>query len=154
MFSFFKKNVPGSLPAAGSNPLNYRDLTTKRIALWLLFTFIGSVVALMIINVVWSATKTADIGLGDDGRKDWFELLKNALILLGTALTTVIGYYFGQREGAIKEAEAKKEIEATNLQAKNIIKETTENRDKAVKSDVSKDSDPEDTEAPSRKEEE
>jgi len=85
------------------DPTN-KDGTTQTIALVLLYTFIASVVVLFLTNIF--VEKLVTIVENDDFRKGWFDLLKNALILLGTALTTVIGYYFGQREGTIKAEQA------------------------------------------------
>jgi len=66
-------------------------LGANEIAKWLLASFVVSLVALLVVNVgiLW--------GTGDCD-KAWFELLKSGLSLLGTAMTTVIGYYFGTRD--------------------------------------------------------
>lgn len=130
-----------------------RDLTTKHIALSLLYTFIISIIALFIVNGYWITVdpKLKENVKIEDERKGWFELFKNALILLGTALTTVIGYYFGQREGAIKAAEAQKEVEKTEQQAKQIVDQVTQQRDEAIK-EAATDNDPEQIDEASRSE--
>ncbi len=117
-----------------------KDQTTKTIALVLLWTFIGSVAMLFITNMFVENLLKNDVE--DDFRKGWFDLLKNALILLGTALTTVIGYYFGQREGAIKAKQAEKDIEETGIKADNVIKKVIEQRDEEIKRIIPKESDP------------
>ena len=117
-----------------------KDQTTKTIALVLLWTFISSVAILFITNIFVEKLLTNDAA--NDFRKGWFDLLKNALILLGTALTTVIGYYFGQREGAIKAKQAEKEIEETGIKADNAIKKAIEQRDEEIKRVIPKESDP------------
>lgn len=122
-----------------SDPSN-KDLTTKIIALVLLYTFISSVIILFLTNVfVEYLLKKDPTG---DFRKGWFDLLKNSLILLGTALTTVIGYYFGQREGAIKAEQAEKNIEATDKQAQRAIEKVIQQRDEDIKGAIPKESDP------------
>ena len=117
-----------------------KDVTTKIIALVLLYTFISSVVILFLANIFGSClTCKPD---EPEMRKGWFDLLKNALILLGTALTTVIGYYFGQREGAIKAEQAEKKIEATDKQAQKTIEKVIQQRDEDIKGAIPKESDP------------
>jgi hypothetical protein len=59
----------------------------------------------------------------------WFDLLKSGFLILGGGLTTVIGYYFGNR--GIQEAE---ERVANALQEVNIVKEKVEEkRERAMK---------------------
>jgi hypothetical protein len=86
--------------------------TAVTIALTLLWAFVASFGALLIINVCVSGWSDVDT------RKAWFELMKSASILLGTALTTVIGYYFGQRESA----QIRKEAQAAEARAETKTK--------------------------------
>ncbi len=65
-------------------------------------------------------------GIFADGRpnKDWFELVKLGFTTMGSALTLILGYYFGQREVlAVKELKEEadqriQEVEAAG--AKNV----------------------------------
>lgn len=66
-------------------------LGANDIAKWLIVSFVGSLTALLSVNV-------AILFGGGDCDKAWFDLLKSGLSLLGTAMTTVIGYYFGTRD--------------------------------------------------------
>lgn len=128
-------------PSSKLTDPNNKDQTTKTIALVLLWTFISSVAILFLTNIFVESLLKADTTSGDF-RKGWFDLLKNALVLLGTALTTVIGYYFGQREGAIKAKQAEKEIEETGIKADNAIKKAFQQRDEDIKRAIPKESDP------------
>lgn len=104
--------------------------TAQIIALVLLITFVASFAVLLAINIIFSAWPLSDDTNGDT-KKSWFELMKTASVLLGTALTTVIGYYFGQRESAQIRREAQaaenkaetKEKEAEN--AKRVLDSVT-----------------------------
>lgn len=116
----------GQSKNAGEDAKN-RDLTTKQIAVALLYTFVVSVALLFAINA-WIASQEGGIAMEKDGEKNWFDLLKNALILLGTALTTIIGYYFGQREGALKEADAAKKLEEADKETMTIVEQATQAR--------------------------
>jgi hypothetical protein len=78
-----------------------RRAEAQTVAFVLLWTFVVSFVFLIVINVVLAFGPDKEVG------KPWFELMKNSSILLGTALTTVIGYYFGQRESAQARSEAR-----------------------------------------------
>jgi ABC-type glycerol-3-phosphate transport system permease component len=103
-----------------------RETTTRKIALGLLLTFIALLVLLVIINVIYIRSFKSDV----DIRRGWFELMKTNTILLGTALTTVIGYYFGQRESA----QARKEAQAAEVkvQEQTKIAQTAEQAAKDV----------------------
>lgn len=129
-----------------------RDQTTKTIALTLLYTFIASVFILFVTNLFIKEIFKGGCKLpGDpndlDFRKGWFDLLKNAMVLLGTALTTVIGYYFGQREGAIKANEAEKKAAETNQQAGAAVSDANQQRDEEIINNTKK-SDPTNPERP------
>ncbi|HMI04638.1 MAG TPA: hypothetical protein VK541_19260 [Pedobacter sp.] len=119
-----------------------KDPTTKNIALVLLWGFIGVLALLIVVNLF---VFKLNIGKNPDLTKGWFELLKNYLILLGTALTTVIGYYFGQREGAIKAEKASEEIRQTEQKAGAVVSEAIKQRDEAIKNNSGKDNDAADT---------
>src|SRR5512138_2286451 len=114
------------------NTQEERDRTTKTIALVLLNTFVFSIITLFAVNVFLDTDDT-------DAKKGWFDLLKNGLVLLGTALTTVIGYYFGQKEGSIKAEAAEKQAKAseekakaTEEKAKNVVEKVITNTNKVV----------------------
>ncbi|MBK0403010.1 hypothetical protein I5M27_08425 [Adhaeribacter sp. BT258] len=145
------KNTPSEMKGEqmetdsdGSNniPIDHNN-TTKRIAYVLLFAFIISVALLFYINydAFQYGAKKPDPSLVDiEMRKGWFDLLKNALVLLGTALTTVIGYYFGQRAGALKAEEAEKKekdavdkIEIINQKAEDVVKNQQKQVDQVLK---------------------
>jgi uncharacterized protein involved in cysteine biosynthesis len=99
--------------------LQEKITTTKIIAKLLLFSFIISVGILLIINIsVFQNYKDDKL---QPQVKDWFELLKNALILLGTSLTTIIGYYFGQRNAEQAEKKASL-LEKENEKADDAVK--------------------------------
>lgn len=123
-----------------------KDKTTKTIALVLLYSFITSVSLLFFVNMF---IRKLDIYDDDDLRKGWFDLLKNALVLLATALTTVIGYYFGQREGTIKAEQAAKDIQETDQKAENAVQKAYQQRDKAIKNTVTNANDPQESNTPS-----
>jgi hypothetical protein len=112
-----------------------KDGTTRIIAVVLLITFVASILALFGINY-----ENSHISLANDDKfefkKSWLELLKNGLILLGTALTTIIGYYFGQREGSIKAQEAQQSLKETDAKAEQAVKNLTIERDNAIKDTV------------------
>ncbi len=87
--------------------LKNKDKATLTVAYTLLFTFVSSLIFLAVITVVSSKNPESK------AFENWMGLLKNSLVLIGTALTTIIGYYFGQRESseAHKEAaEAKSQL--------------------------------------------
>jgi|GEM_PF-4757522 len=89
----------------GSNGVGVeRSLATKYITYTLLGTFVASLIALFSTSTALLRCdgKPADL----DVYKGWFDLMKNGLILLGTALTTIIGYYFGQRESSVAYQQA------------------------------------------------
>ena len=67
--------------------------TTKRIAFLLLGLYAVSLLLALL----------AAIYEDPSSNRVWFELFKNGFLLLGGALTTVIGYYFGSR--GLQEAE-------------------------------------------------
>jgi hypothetical protein len=67
--------------------------TTKRIAYILLGLY----------GICLMAVAVAAFIEGSSGDRVWFELFKSGFLLLGGALTTVIGYYFGSR--GVQEAE-------------------------------------------------
>ena len=62
--------------------------TTMRIIAYSLIGIYGS--ALLLIGIVAAFKK------GDDGNT-WVQLLKSGFLILGGALTTITGYYFGSR---------------------------------------------------------
>jgi hypothetical protein len=104
-----RKDEPGGSSKKGQlGSSSEKEEITQKIALVLLYTFICSVAGLFLVNLF---IKSLNIYEDADLRKGWFDLLKNSLILLSTALTTVIGYYFGQREGALKAEQADAEAE-------------------------------------------
>lgn len=67
--------------------------TTKRIAYILLGLY----------GIGLAAVAAAAFSEGSSGDRVWFELFKSGFLILGGALTTVIGYYFGSR--GVQEAE-------------------------------------------------
>ncbi len=150
MFNFFRKESLSPLSGKEKPDLSNKDRTTKTIALVLLYTFIASVTILFLTNIFIEKLLTNDTN--GDFRKGWFDLLKNALVLLGTALTTVIGYYFGQREGAIKAEQAEKKIEATDRQAQKTVERVIQQRDNDIRDAISKESDPLHPDAPTSEE--
>ncbi len=128
-FSSIRSNDPGRIMA------DNRDKTTRKIALWLLFTFVTSIFVLFLTNIF-----IFQLVLGKDGkeidpdfRKGWFDMLKSSLVLLGSALTTVIGYYFGQREGEKKAEQAEKTIQATDAKAQEAVEQATRQRDDVIR---------------------
>src|SRR6476620_4126072 len=143
MFNLFKSSSSGQPKTNMSDKTDKtnKDRTTRTIALVLLYTFISSVVILFLVNIFIKAIIKEDT-TGDDFQKGWFDLLKNALVLLGTALTTIIGYYFGQREGTIKAEQAEKKVEETDQRAQKAVKKAFQERDEAFKSTIGKESDP------------
>ena len=111
-----------------------RHRTTRFITHALLVTFIATLLCLFGISVGLIAKfgKPADDGVYNG----WFDLLKSSLVLLGSTLTTIIGYYFGQRESAaaLQKAEAaetkakQEEGKAVDLDARlKKAEETAEN---------------------------
>jgi hypothetical protein len=138
---------------SSNDPVAMRDTTTRSIALGLLATFIATVVALMLINYCafrygedkyTKDVSAAIVASDNEMRKAWFDILKNSLILLGTALTTVIGYYFGQREGAAKAAkaedqaikaenQAESKVAAADRQAAAVVADTVDNTAAALR---------------------
>lgn len=136
----------GAAAQSGSDPAAGRDTTTRSIALGLLSTFIATVGFLLLINYLnfgynevqyqdGAGKPLPDTVLAADieMRKAWFDVLKSSLLLLGTALTTIIGYYFGQREGAVKAAEARREEMQTKEKAEAIVETVVKNADEAFR---------------------
>jgi hypothetical protein len=101
-----------------------KDMVTTVIALFLLVTFITIMIALFFFN--WYLVEKSQTipeallnNIPAETLKDWFELFKSMIILLGTTLTTIIGYYFGQREAK----EARKEAEDAKINANKTVEE-------------------------------
>jgi hypothetical protein len=111
-----------------------RDMIPQIIALALLFTFITTVIGLFFTNIY--SYKFLDKTVDSDFKKGWFDLLKNSLVLLSTALTTVIGYYFGQREGTIKNEQAVQQLKSNEQEAVQLAASIYQNRNKAAKEGV------------------
>lgn len=113
-------------------PLENRLLVNKEkatlvIAFTLLFTFVGSLIFFAIITAI-SASKSNG---QDEVYKNWLSLFKDSLILVATALTTIIGYYFGQRESSQAYKEAA-EAKATLPEAEQVINELKAELEKKV----------------------
>src|SRR5215211_6616387 len=107
--------------------LKSKEKATLTIAYTLLFTFVGSVIFFAVITAV-SASK------GETQSKayeNWMALFKDSLILIATALTTIIGYYFGQRESTQAYREAA-EAKAVLPEAEKIITRLKEEVDRKV----------------------
>lgn len=68
--------------------------TTKCIAFLLLGLYAASLLLVLLAAIIIEDPSSNRV---------WFDLFKNGFLLLGGALTTVIGYYFGSR--GIQEAE-------------------------------------------------
>ena len=81
-----------------------KEHMTGVISLVLLSAFVVSLGITLILNGIafFDFFKIAD----KESKNAWFELLKFLLIALSTALTTIIGYYFGQKEGNLKSQQA------------------------------------------------
>jgi hypothetical protein len=99
-----------------------REDTAKIVAQVLLWTFVIAFGLLFIVNVALTFRDKGAQTAEDDLSKGWLDMLKNSLVLLSTALTTVIGYYFGQRESII----ARKEAKAAEKRAENSKQEAEE----------------------------
>src|SRR5205809_22993 len=69
------------------------------------------------------------IKLPETTTNNWFSALKDSVIMLGTFLSTIVGYYFGQRQ-QVKEAETK----AANIsnEAEELIMRLKKERDTAM----------------------
>ena len=70
--------------------------TSKHIAYWLL--------ALYSSALLFMAAFAGILEVVGRGSEIWFDLFKSGFLILGGALSTVVGYYFGSR--GIQEAEA------------------------------------------------
>jgi uncharacterized damage-inducible protein DinB len=68
--------------------------------------------------------------------------------LLSTALTTVIGYYFGQREGEKKAEAAEKQLKEADEIAKKEVEKAYTERNEAISGTLPKESDADDTDEP------
>lgn len=87
-----------------------RSTMTRWVAIVLLILFSFSLVYLIIFNTVLYFPKS-------EVNERWFAIMKDGLVLLGTSLTTIIGYYFGQRraeQAENKAKEAEKNLEAAD----------------------------------------
>ena len=92
------------------NPMEY---TSKLIALIILVIFgaglfLAGVVAL----------------LNDSDNNDWFILYKDGFLILSGSIATIMGYYFGSKDKAIKEADKRistGDREADDYVIKNIL---------------------------------
>lgn len=113
------------------------EIPAQIIAYTLLGTFALSFCALLLINVHLNRHGSSS----DELKKAWFELMKTASVLLGTALTTVIGYYFGQRESAqvrreAHAAEIKAETKSEEAETASKKAETAEKEVEALREAV------------------
>ena len=88
---------PNDTPSvAGDTLFQDKSNTTVWVTRVLLLTFVLAVAGLFIVGLIkYDDGKTTG---AQENYKQWFDLLKNSLVLVGTTLTTIIGYYFGQRE--------------------------------------------------------
>jgi hypothetical protein len=117
-----------------SNKANKEDIAQKAalsredIAQKVAFILLGSyVLAFFVLIVINICLPPASDHVETDRDKNWFEMMKTSSILLGTALTTVIGYYFGQRESA----QARREAIAAESKAEEKTQEAEEATEKA-----------------------
>jgi hypothetical protein len=143
-------------PISREDRFGRKDQTTKTIALVLLWGFVISLGILFFTNIFnlylishykasadKPSTEFEKVWL--EFQKSWLELLKNGLIFLSSALTTVIGYYFGQKEGSAKSAEAERIVKKTEKQAE-LVSGLILDRDQAIRESSSNDNDSPDDE--------
>ena len=90
--------------------------TTTTISYIILFVFCG-LVLLIYFHI------TSDSKIIDDEGKLWFDLFKYGFVILGGALTTLIGYYFGKRGSDLVLDQAEK----LNKESEEILKSSEEN---------------------------
>lgn len=86
--------------------------TSKQIGFFLLFLY-----GICLVGILFAA-----IFEDPASSKIWFDIFKSGFLLLGGALTTIIGYYFGS--AGIREAEA---IASTAMREANAAKAELEN---------------------------
>jgi type VI protein secretion system component VasK len=73
--------------------------------------------------VIFIATFTLISGLGGQAEEKWFELMKGGFTTLGSALTLILGYYFGQKQVA-EELKRDKDQTVADLKKKEDEKRT------------------------------
>jgi hypothetical protein len=112
----------------GDSLFQDKSNTTVWVTRVLLLTFVFAVVGLFVVGIANYKDGNTDAP-SQENYKQWFDLLKNSLVLVGTTLTTIIGYYFGQRESRAAyekaytaEQEVKTEKERTQTAADAVEK--------------------------------
>jgi len=93
----------------------------RLVTLIVLVAYIALLLAFVVITCV----------AGVDSKASWFDLMKTGFTTLGSALTLILGYYFGQKQVA-QEIEREKEQEGEEekrIRLINLLKaNTTENQ--------------------------
>jgi len=97
ILEYILKKKPDQISSGNNSPL---IIIAKR----LLNSYLILTVVIVIINISLLNNKDAK------NPENWFSLMKDNFVLLGTFLSTVVGYYFGQKNEA-KEAEQKVGVE-------------------------------------------
>lgn len=99
---------------------------TTNITYIVLFGFIGMLISLLIL--AWSSFNISEKGINVG--QEWLNLFRDGFLILSGILTTLIGYYFGNRgsENALKEVERiKNENEKILNRLEDLAPTTTEN---------------------------
>ena len=93
--------------------------TTNAIAYIVLFVF-----SVFLSIILYKATTlfTDDGKMTDSGQK-WLEIFNNGFLLLGGALTTLIGYYFGNKGSEIAQSNAEKLLKEAEDKLKRLEQE-------------------------------
>lgn len=109
--------------------INHNILTTN-ITYTVLFTFILFLILLLIKSwVSYNITKEGNIG------EVWLELFRDGFLALSGILTTLIGYYFGNKgsDATLKQAEVIKQENQKLLEDLKSLSPTIESQNAAIK---------------------
>ena len=93
--------------------------TTNAIAYIVLFVFS----IFLSIILYKAATLFTDDGKMTDSGQKWLEIFNNGFLLLGGALTTLIGYYFGNKGSEIAQSNAEKLLKEAEDKLKRLEQE-------------------------------
>ena len=105
------------------------DKLTTNITYWILIAFILLLTILLIKS--WT---TFEIENGINKGEVWLELFRDGFLILSGILTTLIGYYFGNRgsDAALKQVEEIKKENQKLLEDLSALSPTNEAQDSAI----------------------
>lgn len=102
---------------------------TSDITRWILRSFL-LILLILLIMAIYSFLKLGD----GDGTNQWISLFKDGFLLLSGVLTTLVGYYFGNRGSdiALKQAEKVKQANEQILANLDTMSPTNEDQNAGI----------------------